>query len=293
MGALIVKYIKSDFEKEVCTWFKKNHCTVLGFDQITKGKTGFSKRVTYIKAALILKNQNYNPIIVFDDYDFFIACKIIGINNIYLWMWNTITNKKSEQIKLRISKTLGRVYSFDQGDCKKYNIRYNTQFYSFPDTQNTKSGDAVYDIFFIGKDKGRYDLIYRLANYLDESGITYSFKVFSDSEKKFERKDLITTDYLNYHDICRLICQSNAVLDIVQDGQEGLTLRAMEALFYDKKIVTNNTHYIDLPFYSSESIYFLEDGLEGLKDFIEAPEVKYDETIKDYYSIENWLRRFQ
>lgn len=40
-----------------------------------------------------------------------------------------------------------------------------------------------------------------------------------------------------YHELCKYVAQSKALLDIPKIGQEGLTLRVMEALFYKKIII--------------------------------------------------------
>lgn len=295
MRTLIVKYIKSDFEKVVCSWFEKNGCKVVGFDQLAKGKTGVKKRLSYINSARNGFNCDCEQIIVFDDYDFFIIYKMFGKKKICLWMWNKISNSRIELLKLKIAKLFGDIYSFDKGDSQKYGLKYNTQFYSLKYVDQSPKRDIYQKLFFIGKDKNRYRLIRKMAEYLDENKINYSFMVFPDKGGCYDRTDLISKVYMDYDDVCSMIRSSEAVLDIVQEGQEGLTLRAMEAVFFDKKIVTNNPKYLEYSFYSPDKVYIIHgENFDGLNEFLNNKiEVKYSNECKEYFDISSWIERFK
>lgn len=294
MKTLIFKYIKSDFEKTVSSWFEKIGCEVIGFDQITNGRTGLAKRIAYIKAAISDYDQNCEQVIVFDDYDFYIIYKIFGKKKALLWMWNKVTNSKVEQVKLKVSRFLGDVYSFDKDDCQKFGLKYNSQFYSQGYRPQIGAASTKQTLFFVGKDKGRYHTVEQIADYLDREHISYNFMIFPDNGVKYNRNDLLSTVYMNYEDVCKAVCDSSAVLDLVQDGQGGLTLRAMEALFFDKKIVTNNKSYKDYGFYSSDKIYIIQgDGLDGLSEFLNKRlEIEYSKESKEYFDVSCWINRF-
>ena len=89
----------------------------------------------------------------------------------------------------------------------------------------------------------------------------------------------------------RNISQSKALVDILQTGQYGITLRTYEALVNKKKLVTNNTQIKKYPFYAKENIFILgEDEISTLKTFIKMPfNDFYDFSI---YMIENWITDF-
>ncbi|QIC76833.1 hypothetical protein FSC17_10625 [Acinetobacter indicus] len=76
----------------------------------------------------------------------------------------------------------------------------------------------------------------------------------------------------------------------MQDGQSGMTLRPVEALFYNRKLLTNNQSVINEPFYHADNILVVKDidslSVVELKRFIDKPIVEIDENIKEkiFYS---------
>lgn len=77
----------------------------------------------------------------------------------------------------RIISTGVEVWSFDVRDCKEYGLMYNPQFYFcnivFPERKfkDTETENMIYDLIFIGKDKGRMPLLMKLNKYLKEREI--------------------------------------------------------------------------------------------------------------------------
>ena len=291
MKVLIIKSDKDSFEQKVNSWFKQSGCYVECVN--IQGKKGIRKRLIYLKEIINLKikyRNSLDKVVVFDDVCLFFYV-LFFFSNSYLWLWNTVPNSKTAKLRLALCNRKNSIYSFDEQDCLNYKFKHNTQFF-FCEAPNEKTHNK-HDLYFVGADKGRYQMLDRIYKHLILNSIEPLFQMIPANEKKYQNKKILCEHFVEYEEVLKNLNSSKAVLDLCKPGQVGMTFRAMEALFYDKKIVTNNTHYRDLPFYSPESIYFLVDGLEGLKDFIEAPEVKYDDSIKDYYSIENWLRRFE
>lgn len=64
-----------------------------------------------------------------------------------------------------------------------------------------------------------------------------------------EYKDEVTDQALPYEQILSLNRQSRAILEINQTGQTGLTVRALEATFLKKKLLTTNKSIQDTPLY--------------------------------------------
>lgn len=293
MRTIIYKYANSDFENETCEWFKQIGCEVIAFEEIDSGMTGLRKRIKYIQTIIFKMNRECERIIVFDNYSFYILLMLFQRKkqNVYLWMWNKISTSRVEHIRLMISKLLGIVYSFDKNDCEKYGLRHNSQFY-YCKKRETKY--IKYNSFFVGKDKGRYNLLEKLSNYFDDCNISYTINIFPDNDKQYNKKQLISSSFMSYQEVCDTISKSEIILDIVQDGQEGLTLRAMEAIFYDKKIVTNNINYRNYDFYDSEKVYIIQnEEFDGLDEFLKNNKnVGYGQDVKNCCSIETWLTRF-
>lgn len=83
-------------------------------------------------------------------------------------------------------------------------------------------------------------------------------------------------------------------LEINQTGQTGLTVRALEATFLKKKLLTTNKSIQDTPLYQLDNIFILNsDDEKAIRDFMERTldDQAFDEEI-NYYDVKNWLNRF-
>ena len=87
--------------------------------------------------------------------------------------------------------------------------------------------------------------------------------------------------------------ESKALLEIVKEDVSGITLRALEGIFFGKKLITNNKFIKMYDFYNPNNIFILEDdNLSNLKNFISSKYEPIDKTIIDYYDFEEWVNRF-
>ena len=57
-------------------------------------------------------------------------------------------------------KNIDEIWSYDRNDCKKYNLKFNTQFYN--NKLKCPNLKKVQDVIFLGKDKGRRKIIENL-----------------------------------------------------------------------------------------------------------------------------------
>ena len=70
-------------------------------------------------------------------------------------------------------------------------------------------------------------------------------------------------------------------------------MRCLEALFFHKKLITNNTSVCALPFYSPERFFVLgKDDNTRLPAFLSAPLPALPPGALDPYDFANWVRQF-
>ena len=198
-------------------------------------------------------------------------------NKVILYFWNYIDDNNKYILN---DKNIDEFWTFDKNDAQKYNMKYNPQFY----IKNIKiQGEQnKYDVLFLGRPKTRKKDIIDLEKKLREEGIQTNFKII-ENEK----------DYVSYDEYLKMIAESKCILDYNQEGQVGLSLRPMEALFLEKKLITNNTDIKNYDFYDNDNIFILgEDNINEIKEFINKPYKKIDQDIIDYYNFDQWLKRF-
>lgn len=134
--------------------------------------------------------------------------------------------------------TRWEIWTFMKEDAIKNGFKYGATFYNPQLAQNCFDKDSQTatdcDLLFVGTDKGRKNFLLNLKSQLEKYKIVCNFKIVDNFRSLFSRK---YSREVSYKNLCRLNKRTSAILDVVQDGQTGLTLRIMEGLLFDKKIV--------------------------------------------------------
>lgn len=190
--------------------------------------------------------------------------------------------------------TRWEIWTFMKEDAIKNGFKYGATFYNPQLAQNCFDKDSQTatdcDLLFIGTDKGRKNFLLNLKSQLEKYKIVCNFKIVDNFRSLFSRK---YSREISYKYLCRLNKRTSAILDVVQEGQTGLTLRIMEGLLFDKKIVTTNAAIrMDKDFKDNPNIYVItKDNIKELYTFLKKPMVEYPNNLKAKYSFTNWLKR--
>ena len=209
-------------------------------------------------------------------------------NRKIVWIWNKI---KDEEIKniLQLKKITKEIWTFDKEDSEKFDIHYTNQFY-WHKFQNEKKRINHKKVFFIGIDKGRYNEIMTFDEiYKGEK----EFIVLRDETSKIANLKFYQTEELSYDETLKKINEADCLLEINLKNQIGLTLRALEALFFKKKLITNNRSIKNYNFYDPNNILILHKNIthEEITLFLEKEYVEIKNEILFQYSFENWLEK--
>ena len=221
--------------------------------------------------TIIVFDSAYNPYAVKIMRNKCKDCKII------LYYWNHINEHSKKFLE---DKNIDEFWTFDTSDAKKYNVNYNSQFY----TKNIEleRNDFIYDVLFLGRAKNREEILLDLSDKLKQRGIN-SKNIIIENEK----------DFVPYEEYLKLLPKTKVILDIVDGKQAGLTLRPMEALFFNKKLITNNLDIVNYDFYNPNNIFILgKDDISNIKQFIDSSYEPVNEEIVNYYDFEEWVKRF-
>ena len=236
------------------------------------------------------KITKYDKVIYFDFYKkntLSILRKYTYMSEEIFWLWN-----KTEERKINYLKSFSKnIWTFDEGDGKKYNLKYTNQFY----WREAKNEDMLKEekrLFFIGEDKGRIDRIDEIAKK-----VNLPIKILIKKEKfKFYKKDFqkyLLKKNLDYPKVLDEIKSSSVILEICKKGQEGITLRALEALFFNKKLITNNLNIKNYDFYNENNIFIIENNKninkKDIDEFLIKDKVTIKKDILNKYTIENWI----
>ena len=185
------------------------------------------------------------------------------------------------------------VWTFNQVDADNYQLKLNHGFFSPIYFSRFKSElPDIYDIAFIGRDKGRMDYIQNLKEHPALKGLNWYLYFVADS---FYKRYMNTNynKYISYEKMLKIHARSAAILDIQVEGSKGFILRTIEALYFKKKIITNNSLIAQADFYHPNNIFILDvDDISLLQEFLVKPYHEVDDRIINNYSVESWVNKF-
>ena len=205
------------------------------------------------------------------------------------WYWNKVVAQDNPD---RVSENDCEKWSFDIEDCEKYGMHHNTQYY-FKSFQLPKE-EVKYDIYFLGTDGGRKNKIGEWNTKFEDMGLHTDIHIITDTITEDEPyKKLLQKNKLSYQENLQHIAQSKSVLEILREGQSGQTLRALECLFYHKKLITNDIRVQEYDYYHEDNMFVIgKDNLEDLPQFLEKPCAAISEELIERYDCKQWLERF-
>ena len=276
--------------------FKKygNACTIYPeFNDLMKGIRMLHQKYLPIKNSIWYTEEfkqlgnNENVVIIFDSILSVPAANFLRTHfpqlRIIYWFWNHINDNR---ILTGLQEGIEK-WSYDIEDCKKYDLRYNTQFYFKELIRDVSSTDTIWDFCFIGGEKGRIATIEKCRDLIEKAGYSSNFIIVSDDRKKREKQ------LLPYSSIVDIIQKSRCIVDIVSPTQKGLTLRPLEALYHRKKLLTNFEEIKHQDFFAPENICVINDiTYNDIISFMSTPMRDIPDEVKEQYTFQNWMNRF-
>lgn len=143
------------------------------------------------------------------------------------------------------------IFTFDKMDAQKYGYKYlGFCYYSSHITEKQKT---INDAYFVGGLKGeREETIYNTYSYLQSKGVHCIFDLmpFGDMKPAPLPGANFYRGWKPYEEILNKVQESNCIVEICQQGQNGATLRYFEAVTMNKKLLTNNANIKNFPFYN-------------------------------------------
>lgn len=247
------------------------------------------------------------------DYIFFLKCemptkKILSkfkekfTNSVFcLYMWDSISNVIGIEEKFQF---FDHIYSFDLEDSTKYDyIKFRPLFFSdeyrVAATQNKKK----YSLSFIGTiHSDRYRIIKQVKRIVDSYELNSYFYNFLQSKFMFYYYKILKKDFRNSvlsdfsfnhltsKEIADIINETEVVLDIQHPKQSGLTMRTIEMIGMNKKIITTNPMIRQYDFYNPNNILIIDRfSVEIDSSFFESPYQELQTEIYEKYSLAQWI----
>ncbi|AAZ19060.1 hypothetical protein Psyc_1209 [Psychrobacter arcticus 273-4] len=193
-------------------------------------------------------------------------------------------------------------YVFDPKDIlnhPEYDLKLTTNFY-FDIDQNPIliKNEAKKTIYFVGSHlPQRVSAINKFIESADKLNLQINFLIRL-KQRKIRDKSLYNSECINfinenidYSENLNNVKDSDILIDFVNNVHSGLSFRIFESIFYQKKLITNNTEVSKYDLYHEDNIYIWDNekiDIDSLRDFLNKPYYILPSKILNKYSFKTW-----
>lgn len=188
------------------------------------------------------------------------------------------------------------VYTFNSKDAEKYNFKHIYYIYSKLPFKAKSGHKPKRQIVFFGSNKGRFPIFLKILKALQKKQISFFFSLIginSDEKKKLAiYPNVEINNPISYKALVKKIQDYNVLLDIVATKEAGLSYRPIEAICYNKKLLTNNKKILDFPYYDPEYMKYFEKVEDIDWNFVQENKPVDYKYNNDYSPVE-FLKKIQ
>lgn len=216
-------------------------------------------------------------------------------------LWDSVDNIPGIAKKFKYFDTL---HSFDLNDCEKYKeLKFRPLFFGDQFRKEMHAGHYKNDVSFLGTiHSDRYAVIKQVQEIAKEKGLKcywflylqskfiYSFYKFTKNEFRNVDKDTFRFEKMSASDIAKVVDESKIILDIQHPKQTGLTMRTIEMIGMNKKLITTNQSIKKYDFYHPNNVTVIErKNVKIPDDFLNTSYSPLPKEIYEKYSLKNWI----
>lgn len=176
-------------------------------------------------------------------------------NSKLCFFWgNMISDAISHYVSF-VNNEYDQVYTFDRNDHLRYGWHFHEATFGDVTKWNLPKAEPS-DIFFVGKGKDRLQMIHDIYDKFTSHGYKADFHVVNVRPEDKKRKGINYNKPMSYLEVLGHSASTKIILEVVQEGQVGTTLRTSESIIFKKKLLTNNKGITDTFLYSSHVSLF-------------------------------------
>jgi len=198
-------------------------------------------------------------------------------------------------------KLFDKIYSFEDKDVKKYGFEKITN-YNYLSEQPIQAEEIENDLFYITSyDKRRIKLLRKLTVRLSALEVRSKIIVVGKQVWKEKLRNFILRPVgstliefrkkpINNETILEEYKKSKVIIDLMREGQAGLSFRIFEAMALGKKIITDNQSIQTYDFYKPENFLIVNDDLSNIENqFFTLSYQRIPTSLYQKYSLNHWV----
>lgn len=148
--------------------------------------------------------------------------------------------------------------SYDPVDAAKHHVKYHPTVYSPIQVSDVSE---VYDLYFLGRDKGRLKTLVRICTEARRRGLCCLFLLLEVPEQQqIACEGIVYVDHpVAYQENLRYVAESRCVVELLQQEASSPTFRTWETIMLNKVLLTNNASIRKTAFYDARYISVFHD----------------------------------
>lgn len=260
----------------------------------------------YAKILSIVKKENY-------DYVLFVKCdmpteRILKTYRKYfkkakfcLHMWDSIKNIPGIEKKF---KYFDFISSFDRMDCEVYpELHFRPLYYCDEYRREENAAEEYdYDLCFIGTiHSDRWKILKELRKQSEKKNLRIFYYPYLQSRFIYYFYRLIKPEFwgtpidqfrfekLSGDLISEKVEKSRVVIDIQHPGQTGLTIRTIEMIGMNKRLITTNQDIKNYDFYDPENVCIMDRRNPVMNMNFKLDYKPLNKALYHKYSLEAWI----
>lgn len=217
-----------------------------------------------------------------------------------LYMWDSFENKNS----FNTIELFDNVFSFDIRDVENYNLNFLPLFYCNDYKKQCKSINYKYELSFIATaHSDRYKIATKIKKILLKKNLKIYYFFYLPSIliylvrkifiKKYYYGNLSEFSFTSIpqKEIIDIFKSSKVILDINHPKQYGLTMRTIECIGSQKKLITTNKNIMSYDFYNSNNILVIDRNNINIDlTFFKKGYEELPDSVYRKYSLNSWLK---
>ncbi len=271
-----------------------------GFSLVLLNKIGLAKKqksIYYNKYRKLVNKNKYDLLFVIkgDVFSEETWKKIFAerkFKNSVLYQWDSFSNYNYKNL----IKIFDKTFSFDRSDSNRFERLIYLPLFYYGDFCYQEQ--IEYDLLFVGIwHSDRIEILNKIGEIAEYEGLKVYFKIYYPflswlylrlKNGKSMQSPYLTFKKISQKHLSRLYRKTKCIIDIANPRQSGLTMRTIECVGANKKLITTNQNIAVEDFYC-ENIQIVR------RDTIENIDLNYINTKSEYpnrekYRLDNWLK---
>lgn len=217
------------------------------------------------------------------------------------YLWDAVANCQ------RIGDSLDLfdgAYSFERKDCAEHGLAFLPLFYtdSYGSIPLEGSAGYEYDACFIGSvhQVNKLQYVKAIVDGLRAQGARVFAHYYMPSKsaellRKMQhgvyRDADLSFEVIPQNRVADLFRKSKTIIDAPQTGQTGMTMRSIECVGAQRKLITANPDVVNYDFYEYDQALYLPYGDEPNLEFVLSAPTGIPDEVRVRYSIHSWVDR--